>query len=205
MRALKYEESPYNARMAKASIITITGLPGSGKSSTAKRVAELLAYKHFSSGDLFRKIAADRGLSVSALNLTAEEQRGIDYEVDELLKSMGKTESDIVIDSRLAFHWMPGSFKIFLKLSPKKAAERIFAHIQKEGRVSQTGNSLEEVEHDVATRIQSELKRYKALYDLDHTDESQFDLVVDTEKYPLLAVADIIVDKYKEWQDALLQ
>lgn len=185
--------------MAKSSVITITGLPGSGKSTTAKRVAEILAYKHFSSGDLFRKIAAERGLSVSALNLTAEEQREIDYEVDELLKRMGESESDIVIDSRLAFHWMPHSFKVFLKLQPTTAAKRIFSQIQKEGRVSQTGNSLEEVEHDIATRIQSELKRYKNLYDLDYTNESQFDLVVDTEKYPLLDVADIIVKKYQEW------
>ena len=58
MIALKYEENPYNARMSgKSTIITITGLPGSGKSSTAKRVAEILAYKHFSSGDLFPAVS----------------------------------------------------------------------------------------------------------------------------------------------------
>lgn len=186
--------------MTPASIITITGLPGSGKSSTAKRVAEILAYKHFSSGDLFRKIAHERGLSVSALNLTAEDQRDIDHQVDELLKRMGETESDIVIDSRLAFHWMPNSFKVFLKLDQKTASERVYAHIQKEGRVSQTASSLEEVAKDVKTRIDSELKRYRALYDIDYTDESQFDLVVDTATHPLSDVADIIVEKYRERQ-----
>lgn len=184
----------------KSTVITITGLPGSGKSSTAKRVAETLAYKHFSSGDLFRRIAAERGLSVSALNLTAEEQRDIDHQVDELLKRMGETETDIVIDSRLAFHWMPQSFKVFLKLDSKTAAMRTFSQIQKEGRVSQSGSSLEEVEHDIATRIQSEFKRYKALYNLDYTNESQFDLVVDTEKYPLPEVANTIVKSYRAWR-----
>ncbi|MDO8523778.1 MAG: cytidylate kinase family protein [bacterium] len=188
--------------MAKPAIITITGLPGSGKSSTAKRVAEILAYKHFSSGDLFRKIAADRGLSVSALNLTAEEQREIDYEVDRLLQNMAKTERDIVIDSRLAFHWMPNSFKVFLKIDPETSAERTFSHIQSEGRVSEAGSSLEEVKKDIETRVQSERKRYRTLYDVDYTDESRFDLVVDTAKHPLLTVADIIVEKYRAWRGA---
>ncbi len=188
--------------MEKPTVITVTGLPGSGKSSTAKHVAGTLAYKHFSSGDLFRKIAAGRGLSVSALNLTAEEQREIDYEVDRLLQNMAKTERDIVIDSRLAFHWMPDSFKVFLKIDPKTAAERTFSHIQSEGRVSEAGSSLEEVKKDIETRVQSERKRYRALYDIDYTDESQFDLVIDTAKHPLLGVADSIVEKYRMWQNA---
>ena len=71
---------------------------------------------------------------MSALNQTAEEQRDIDHQVDELLKHMGETESDIVIDSRLAFHWMPDWFKVFLKLDQKTAAVRTFSQIQKEGR-----------------------------------------------------------------------
>ena len=38
-------------------IITITGLPGSGKTSVAKHLAKHLHIKHYSMGDLFRKIA----------------------------------------------------------------------------------------------------------------------------------------------------
>src|SRR5262249_52111651 len=159
----------------------------------AKRVAEILAYKHFSSDDLFRKIAAERGLSVSALNLTAEEQREIDYEVDRLLQNMGASERNIVIDSRLAFHWMPDSFKVFLKIDPASAAERKFAHMQSEGRVSEEGSTIEEVRADIEKRVASERKRYRALYDLDYTDESQFDLVVNTAEHPLEEVAQIIV------------
>ena len=111
-------------------IITIAGLPGSGKSSTAKEVARALGYEHFSSGDMFRKMAAERDLSVEAINLAAEDQKELDREVDELLVKLGKEKEKLVIDSRMAFHWMPDSFKVLLRLDPKIAAERTFAHIQ---------------------------------------------------------------------------
>ena len=82
----------------KKHIITIAGLPGSGKSSTAKAVALALGYEHFSSGDLFRKMAEDRGLSVEEINFAAEKQKEIDKEVDELLVKLGKEKTDLVIE-----------------------------------------------------------------------------------------------------------
>ncbi|MEK7613605.1 MAG: (d)CMP kinase [Patescibacteria group bacterium] len=184
----------------KKSIITIAGAVGSGKSTTAKRVAELLAYKHFSSGDLFRAIARDRGLSVEALNLTAEEQTEIDHQVDELLKKMGRDDNHLVIDSRLAFHWMPQSFKVYLSLNPDTAAERIFHHLQTEGRVSQTASSVEEVRQNIATRVESEKKRYKNLYAVDVTDTTPFNLVIDTKENTLDRVVETIISSYQDWK-----
>lgn len=184
----------------KKSIITIAGAVGSGKSSTAKRVAEHLAYKHFSSGDLFRAIARDQGLSVEALNLSAEERSDIDHQVDELLKKMGREDNHLVIDSRLAFHWMPNSFKVYLALDPDTAAERIFHHLQTEGRVSQTASSVDEVRANIETRVESEKKRYRMLYNVDVTDLTPFDLVIDTKNNSLSEVADMILQNYKTWK-----
>src|SRR3989344_9467418 len=97
----------YNVEMADTkSIITIAGSQGSGKSSTAKMAAQALGYRHYSSGDLFRKIARERGLSIEAINLTAEQQTEIDYKVDELLQKMGREEDKLVIDLRLSWHTM---------------------------------------------------------------------------------------------------
>lgn len=180
-------------------IITITGYPGSGKSSTAKGVASKLGYEHFSSGDLFREMAAKRGYSVEELNITAEKQKEIDLEVDELLKKMGKEKDNLVIDSRMAFYWMPNSFKVYLDLDPEIAAERTFAHIQKEGRVSQAGKSVNEVRENTLNRVESERKRYWDLYNVDITDKTQFDLIVDTGANNLEQVINIIVDAYQEW------
>ena len=183
----------------KKKIITIAGLPGSGKSSTAKGVAAALGYEHFSSGDLFRKIAAERGLSIEEINLVAEKQKEIDHQVDERLVEIGKEKENLVIDSRTAFHWIPGSFKVFLDLDLMVGAERTFAHIQKEGRTSQSGSSVEEVYQNTVKRLESEQKRYSNLYQIDVTDKSQFDLVVDTGVNDLNAVIGILVSKYQEW------
>lgn len=183
----------------KKHIITIAGLPGSGKSSTAKGVAAILCYEHFSSGDLFRKMAEERGLSVEEINFAAEKQKEIDKEVDKLLVKLGKEKDNLVIDSRTAFHWIPDSFKVFLDLDPEVAAKRTFEQIQKEGRASQAGSSIEEVREKTLKRVASEQKRYQSLYAIDVIDKSQFDLVIDTSAHNLEEVIKMITDAYQKW------
>src|SRR6516164_8243705 len=133
----------------KKEIITVAGSPGAGKSSTAKAVASALGFRHFSSGDRFRQLAAARGESIEAMNISAEVQRDIDLEVDQLLQRMHRTEQQLVIDSRMAWRWMPQSFKVFLVLDPDTAAERIFAHLQQEGRLREAAQSVREVRESV--------------------------------------------------------
>jgi len=186
----------------KKHIITITGFPGSGKSSTAKNVALRLGYEHFSSGDLFRKMATERCLSIEEINFTAEKQKEIDLEVDKLLVKMGKEKNDFVIDSRTASHWIPDSFKVFLDLDPKIAAERTFAQIRKEGRSSQTGSSIDEVYENTLKRVESERKRYRSLYNIDITDKTNFDLIVDTKVNNLDEVIEIVTAAYQKWLNA---
>ena len=112
---------------------------------------------------------------------------------------MGKEKNDFVIDSRTAFHWIQDSFKVFLDLNPRIAAERTFAQIQKEGRKSQAGSSVEEVYENTAKRVESERKRYQNLYNIDVTDKTNFDLVVDTEINNLEEVIEIVIKAYKKW------
>jgi CMP/dCMP kinase len=183
----------------KKHIITLAGAPGSGKSSTAKGVASVLGYEHLSSGDLFRKMAAERGLSIEEINFTAEKQKEIDLKVDEWLVELGKSKNNLIIDSRTAFHWIPDSFKVFLDLDANIAAGRTFAQMQKEGRTSQTATSVEEVLDKTLQRVTSENKRYHDLYDLNVTDKKNFDLVVDTNTNDLEQVIVIVTAAYKEW------
>lgn len=185
--------------MAKKAIITIAGLPGSGKSSTADGVAQALGFKRFSSGDFWRQIARDKGVSVEELNVMAETDPSIDHLVDETVRKTGEGNK-IVIDSRLAFHWIPDSFKVFLKIDPKTAATRAFAHMQKNGRVSQTADSLEEAYEKALARIKSENMRYKDLYGVSYLDESHFDLVIDTTKDDLEGVVQKVLAAYAEWR-----
>ncbi|OGG51930.1 hypothetical protein A3C18_01815 [Candidatus Kaiserbacteria bacterium RIFCSPHIGHO2_02_FULL_54_11b] len=184
----------------KRELITIAGSLGSGKSSTAKAVAQALGYRHFSSGDLFRKIAAERGESVEATNISAEAQKDIDYQVDELLQKMGKEEDRLVIDSRMAWHWMPESFRVFLFLDLDPAAERVFQDVLNKTRVSEHGQSLEEVRASIERRFASEQKRYMALYGVNPTDPKNFDLVIDTKNNSLDSVVQTVLEKYNAWR-----
>src|ERR1035437_7748083 len=101
--------------MDKKHIITIAGKLGSGKSSTAKMVSEILNYKHYSTGDFMRSIADQKGVPLGELNKIAETDPSIDKMLDDRNKEIGTME-DIVLDSRLGFYFIPESFKVFLEL-----------------------------------------------------------------------------------------
>jgi len=184
----------------KKQIITLAGSPGSGKSSTARAIAATLGFRHFSSGDLFRRLAAERGESIEAMNISAEAQRDIDLRVDNLLQEIYRTEQKLVIDSRMAWHWMPSSFKVFLMLDPDTAAERIFTHLQREGRMSEDATSVEEVRESIDRRFASEQKRYAALYGVDATDPSNFDVVFNTRHNDLPTVTAMVSAAFRAWR-----
>lgn len=177
-------------------IITIAGTLGSGKSSTAKGVAKALGYTHFSSGDLFRALATERGESIEAMNQAAEVQKDLDHKVDELLQKMYVEQDNLVIDSRMAWHWMPESFKVFLTLDTSVAAARIFAHMQEGGRVSESAESVDEVQASIERRLASEQKRYFDLYGVDPRDPSNFDLVIDTKDNDLETVIRLVLESF---------
>ena len=186
--------------MEKKEIITITGTLGSGKSSTADLVAKELGFRRFSSGDFMRKIALEMGISLNELSIKAQTDENIDKKIDEEVRKAGNKEK-IVIDSRLAFHWIPESFKVYLDLSPEIARERILNNLKENElrRQSEESATSEEIHEKIISRRESEKKRYKEMYNLDHTDKNKFDLVIDTNKNNLKQVVNIIVSKYKKW------
>ena len=145
----------------KKQIITINGSLGSGKSSTANLVAKELGYKRFSSGDFMRSIALEKGISLNELSKEAEQNVEIDKLIDEKVKQAG-TEEKLIIDSRLAFHFIPNSFKVYLDLAPEIAKDRIM-HDFKENKLrqeSEGSSSPMEIYEKITSRLESEKKRY---------------------------------------------
>lgn len=186
--------------MTKKHIITIAGRPGSGKSATSRLVAERLGYEHFSSGQLFRSLGEERGLDVMSMNQTAESNDEVDRLVDEKLQQIGQEEDYKVIDSRTAWHWIPGSFKVFLDLNLLVAANRIIANSDPERMESEKIPSDPKVyEGQLRNRLESESKRYMKLYQINPYVADNYDLVVDTETNNLEQVTQIILDAYKKW------
>lgn len=183
----------------KKRIITIAGKPGSGKSSTANRIAQLLGYARYSSGDFMRRIAQKRNMKLGELQRYAETHPDIDYEIDEENRRAGE-KNNLVIDARLAWYFIPESFKVYLELDMRVCAERIFfdaSHARKaSGEVTE---SIEELERLLQERLASEQARYQKLYHVNHLDLTQYDLVVNTGNIPLEEVAQHIVSEYQKW------
>jgi len=184
----------------KKHIITIAGRPGSGKSTTAKAVAEQLGFQHFSSGDLFRAIAKERGIDVLQANLSAEENAEIDHAVDGRLREMGSAEDQLVVDSRMAWHWMPFSFKVFLDLELEVAAQRILDNMDKKRRTSEhIPDDPAEYAETLRRRLDSETRRYKSLYDADPYHMDNYDLVIDTATNNIEETIALVTQGYQTW------
>lgn len=188
--------------MTQKHIITIAGKLGSGKSSTAKMVAEILDYKHYSTGDFMRSIANERGISLIELSKIAETDDSIDKALDDHNLEIGKMEN-IVLDSRLGFYFIPSSFKVFLELDPSIASERIMED-RKTNPNRHTEATLfdskDKIIESINTRLLSERKRYKDIYNIeDHTSHNNFDLVINTEKIPLEEVSKKVIEEYNKW------
>ncbi len=187
--------------MIRKTIIAIAGDLGSGKSSNADRVAHILEYARFSSGDFAREVAQRHNMTIEDLNLHAEEHPEIDREIDDKVREAGHREK-LVIDSRTAFHWIPDSFKVYLKLDPKLAAARIYEQMLQGQRISQHAESIDDMYEKTIVRRDSERKRYLTLYNFDSTDTRAFDLVIDTATAPLEKVSERIIEEYKRWLES---
>lgn len=182
-------------------IITISGVPGSGKSTVARLVAARLGLKHYSAGDFMREIAARRGLSLLEISRIAESDRSIDRELDERTVRLGKSEDGFVIDSRLAFHFIPDSFKVFLAVDESEAARRICSDVKKKAesrKVEKESTTEASTLAAIRERKKSEELRYREYYGINPYDVSHYNLVINTTESSPDAVAGRIVGEVKK-------
>lgn len=187
--------------MHKKHIITLSGKPGSGKSSTADRVAELLGYTRHSSGDMVRRVLERNGMTLEQYNNKAKHDHDLDDQIDEELRALRDLE-DIVVDSRLGFYWLPESFKVYLDLDIDVATARIYKDVTSNpNRAATEGQdmSLPGIAREVAGRMIAEQERFKKLYSVDPYNKSNFDLIIDTSRHNPHSVAVTVFDNYKQW------
>ncbi len=184
----------------KKHVITISGKPGSGKSTASKVLAERLAYTHFSTGDFFRQIGKERGIDVLGTNQLAEADTSIDLLVDAKLKEIGESNDNMIIDSRMAWHFLPFAFRVYLDLDLSVAAKRIFNNQDVIRTEAETiPETIELYAERLNQRLESESKRYLSLYQANPYDSSNYDLVVDTATNNPEEVVNIILTNYKNW------
>src|SRR2546426_12487995 len=82
-------------------LLTTSGLPGSGKTTVARLVAQELGLEHVYAGDLFRRQAEAAGLTLEQYARRAETDHSIDRRLDEAMRARAR-RGDVVLEGRLA-------------------------------------------------------------------------------------------------------
>jgi len=82
-------------------VVAISGQAASGKTTVAKELANRLGYRFVSIGELFRKVAIERGVSLIELHKIAERDFSIDRAVDEAAINEAR-KGNAVIEGHLA-------------------------------------------------------------------------------------------------------
>lgn len=172
--------------------ITITGDLGSGKSSMAARLTDQYGATRVSTGAVQRELAATLGMTTLELNQRADSDPTIDQQIDGIFASLATREDLLVVDSRMAWHFLPKSFKICLTVDSMVAAKRIWEH----QRAGEGYATVEECLAAINARKASERSRFWRTYGVRLEDPANYDLVIDTTTLPADEVAALVFAGY---------
>lgn len=168
-------------------LITVSGLPGSGTSTISRLLAESYELELISSGEVFRRIAKEKGMTLSEFGAMAEKDPSIDLAIDKNQRAIIRSQDNVVLESRLAGHMamgVPNVIKIWMKSPLPVRVKRI----QKREKTS----SFEVEFEKTVEREKSEALRYKNYYNIDISDLSIYDIVIDSEKWNQYQALDIL-------------
>jgi cytidylate kinase len=171
-------------------VITIAGKHGSGRSTNARALAEILGLKYISSGILFRERAEELGVSLEEMNKIASE----DPDFDNWLDNRTIEESikgGVVIDANLSA-WMAENpdLKIYVTCPFEVRVQRM---------ADRENREYSEMEQETFEREKSEQLRYQEYYGIDINDLSIYDFIINTSLFNIEEVAHIlkcIVDQF---------
>jgi CMP/dCMP kinase len=173
-------------------LITISGLPGSGKTTVARLLTKWSGLPLIYAGDLFRKEAEERGLSLEQFNELAEHDHDIDRTLDAKMAAYAR-RGGCVLEGRLAafiaLQEGADAFKVWLTAGDTVRAQRVS---QREGKDAATVLRLNDARH------RSDAKRYREIYGFDLNDTSLYDLVLNSDHEGPEALANLVLARAAE-------
>ena len=165
-------------------IITVSGPPGSGKSTLSMKIAEHFNLELVSSGDVFRAMAKEKGVDLEKFGHMAEADPAIDKEIDRRQVELSKTKGDFLFEGRLSGWLIDADLKIMLKTDVGVRTRRI---------AGRENISHQQAMHETMVRQESEAKRYMEYYDIDITDLTLYDLVIESSVWDQGATANVAI------------
>ena len=162
-------------------IMSIGGYPGSGTTTLSKKIKDAFGMSHVYAGQIFREMAAEKGLSLAEFGEIAEKDESIDLEVDRRQKEMA--QDNTVVEGRMTAYFVDADLKIWLTAPLEVRAERV---------AKRENIEYEESLDRIVKREASERKRYKKYYDTNIDDLSVYDLVINTELWDAEGVFTIV-------------
>jgi len=163
--------------------ITVSGRIGSGATTLATKLSEILRWNLLDGGKLFRKINNDLGMTITDSNKRPD---SFDLAYEQRVKNMLKEEKHHIIQSHLAgfdAQGIEGIFKILVVCEDKDGNDK--TEIRVDRLVNRDGVSVEQAKHEIKERELQHLTKFRRLYATNNAkwvywDKKYYDLVINT-------------------------
>lgn len=160
-----------------------------------------MGYHFISTGGIFREIAKEKGMSVLELNEQVQKdiaagRHDVDDLIDNKSAELGRTQDNTAFDSRLAWHFVPDAFKVFLTVDIGEAARRIM----NDGRETEQYSSMEECRAALLERQSMEQARFAELYGVDYYNLNNYNVIVETTSAAPEVIAKEIISQLEQYQ-----
>ncbi|NQU99221.1 MAG: AAA family ATPase [Parcubacteria group bacterium] len=175
--------------------ITIGGLAGSGTSTVSKILSKKLKLEHIDAGDIWDKMAAEKGTDVLGLSKIAENNDSIDRELDKRMVAYAENKENIVLEGRLI-----GAFCSQKKIKTLKVWVEAFINTRAKRICQREGDNFEKKKKDTILIEKSNRTRYLKYYNIDISDKSYYDLVINSEDKSPDNIVAIILDRLNNFK-----
>ena len=168
-------------------VLTIGGPPGSGTTTVCRILEERTGAKYVYAGDIFRRTAERKGVTLARFGKLCEEDPVWDQALDSEMIQIAR-EGDVILEGRMTGPMCKmeevASFRVYIDADREVRARRV---------MERDGGELEEVMESMREREECEVLRYKNIYAVDPRDSVWYDMMIDSSNLTPGEIADRIM------------